>query len=130
MCGIAGLVFTSDRRPAGLDPQHVIQRMIERLRHRGPEATRIKRFNNDQCWLAHARLRVTDDREIADQPFTSQSSRWKLVFNGEIYNWKDLDQYLKPTGWSPRTNGDTERLAEMIDRVGVECLHSLSLIHI
>lgn len=125
MCGIAGLIFTSEQRPAGLDPQHVIQRMIERLRHRGPEATRIKRFNEDRCWLAHARLRVTDDREIADQPFTSQSSRWKLVFNGEIYNWKVLDQYLKPTGWSSRTNGDTERLAEMIDRVGVECLHSI-----
>ena len=125
MCGIAGLILTSEKRPAGLDPQQVIQRMIERLRHRGPEATRIKRFNEDRCWLAHARLRVTDEREIADQPFTSQSSRWKLVFNGEIYNWKDLDKYLKPTGWTSRTNSDTERLAEMIDRVGVECLHSI-----
>lgn len=125
MCGIAGLMFTSDQRPAGLDPGQIIQRMIERLRHRGPEATRFKHFNNGQCWLAHARLRVTDDREIADQPFTSQSSRWKLVFNGEIYNWKDLDQYLKPSGWTPRTNGDTERLAEMIDHVGVESLHSI-----
>ena len=125
MCGIAGLIFTAEQRPTGLDPQQVIHKMIERLRHRGPEASRIKRFNHDQCWLAHARLRVTDDRDIADQPFTSQSNRWKLVFNGEIYNWRDLDNYLKPTGWQPRSESDTERLAEMIDKVGVECLHSL-----
>lgn len=125
MCGIAGLIFTSEQRPKGLDPQQLIQRMIERLRHRGPEAIRIKRFNNDVCWLAHARLRVTDSRDVADQPFPSSSGRWKLVFNGEIYNWKDLDSYLKPTGWQPQTDCDTERLAEMVERVGVECLHSL-----
>ena len=125
MCGIAGLVFTGEERPKGLDPQQLIQRMIERLRHRGPEAIRIKRFNNDMCWLAHARLRVTDSRDIADQPFPSKSGRWKIVFNGEIYNWQDLDSYLRPTGWEPLTNSDTERLAEMVERVGVECLHSL-----
>ena len=125
MCGIAGLVFTGEKRPKGLDPQQLIQRMIERLRHRGPEAIRIKRFNNDVCWLAHARLRVTDSRNVADQPFPSKSGRWKIVFNGEIYNWKNLDGYLRPTGWEPRTNSDTERLAEIVDRVGIECLHSL-----
>ena len=125
MCGIAGLVFTGEERPKGLDPQQLIQRMIERLRHRGPEAIRIKRFNNDVCWLAHARLRVTDSRDVADQPFTSKSGRWKIVFNGEIYNWKDLDSYLRPTGWEPRTDSDTERLTEMVERVGIECLHSL-----
>ena len=125
MCGIAGLVFVDEGRPKGLDPQKLIQRMIERLRHRGPEAIRIKRFNNDMCWLAHARLRVTDSRDVADQPFPSKSGRWKIVFNGEIYNWKDLDSHLRPTGWEPRTDSDTERLAEMVERVGVECLHSL-----
>ena len=125
MCGIAGLTFTSEQRPKGLDPQRLIQRMIDRLRHRGPEAIRVKRFNNDMCWLAHSRLRVTDMRDVADQPFPSSSGRWKIVFNGEIYNWQDLDSYLRPTGWHPRTSCDTERLAEMIDRVGVECLHSL-----
>ena len=125
MCGIAGLILTGEQPPSGLDPHRIMHRMIERLRHRGPEAIRIKRYNNDSCWLAHARLRVTDEREIADQPFTSQNSRWKLVFNGEIYNWKQLDAYLRQTDWKPKTNGDTERLAEIIDRVGIECLHSI-----
>ena len=125
MCGIAGLVFTSGQRPEGLDPQSLVQRMIERLRHRGPEAIQIKHFNDETCWLAHARLRVTDNREIADQPFTSKNSRWKIVFNGEIYNWQDLDDYLLPQGWRPRTDCDTERLTEMISVAGIECLHSI-----
>ena len=77
------------------------------------------------CWLAHARLRVPDSRDVADQPFPSSSGRGKLVFNGEIYNWKDRDGYLRPTGWEPRTDSDTKRLAEMVECVGVECLHSI-----
>ena len=125
MCGIAGLIFTSKVRPKGLNPERVIQKMVERVRHRGPEGTQIKRFNNDICWLAHARLRVTDERNIADQPFPSKSGRWKIVFNGEIYNWKDIDSYLQPKGWKPQTNCDTERLVELIELIGSECLHSI-----
>lgn len=125
MCGIAGLLFTSEHRPSGLDPEKLIRRMIERLRHRGPESIQTKHFNGDTCWLAHARLRVTDSRQIADQPFTSANSRWKVVFNGEIYNWQDLDDYLEPQGWQPRTNCDTERLTEIINNAGIECLHSI-----
>lgn len=103
----------------------MIRRMIERLRHRGPEAVAIQSFNQGQCWLAHARLRVTDEREIADQPFSSQNNRWRLVFNGEIYNWKQLDTYLRSNNWEPQTKGDTERLVEIIDKAGYEALHSI-----
>ena len=125
MCGIAGLLFAPGKRPEGLEPQSVIRRMIERLRHRGPEAVAIQSFNQNQCWLAHARLRVTDQREIADQPFSSQNNRWRLVFNGEIYNWQELDTYLEGNNWEPRTKGDTERLVEIIDKAGYEALHSI-----
>ena len=99
--------------------------MIERLRHRGPEAVAVQSFNQDQCWLAHARLRVTDERKIADQPFSSQNNRWRIVFNGEIYNWQQLDSYLRNNNWEPQTNGDTERLVEIIDKAGHEALHSI-----
>lgn len=125
MCGIAGLVLQPDAAPADLKPDRLLRRMIERLRHRGPEAVSVQRQGNSHCWLAHARLRVSDARDVADQPMASCSGRWGLVFNGEIYNWPQLDGYLKPSGWQPRTAGDTERLVEMIDQVGVECLHSL-----
>ena len=125
MCGIAGLLFAPGKRPEGLEPQSVIRRMIERLRHRGPEAVAIQSFNQNQCWLAHARLRVTDQREIADQPFSSQNNRWRLIFNGEIYNWQELDTYLKGNNWEPQTKGDTERLVEIIDKAGYEALHSI-----
>lgn len=124
MCGIAGLVLQPDVSPADLKPEQLLRCMIEKLRHRGPEAVIVNRQGSSNCWLAHARLRVSDSSEIADQPMASCSGRWGVVFNGEIYNWKNLDSYLKPTGWQPRTDGDTERLVEMIDRVGVEALHS------
>ena len=125
MCGIAGLLFAPGKRPEGLEPQSVIRRMIERLRHRGPEAVAIQSFNQNQCWLAHARLRVTDDREVADQPFSSQNNRWRLVFNGEIYNWQQLDTYLSTSNWKPKTEGDTERLVEIINKFGYEALHCI-----
>ena len=125
MCGIAGLMFTREHKPMDLDPQTLISKMVERLRHRGPEAVTIESNDDRSCWLGHTRLRVTDARKIADQPFESLSGRWKTVFNGEIYNWKELDNYLKPTGWTPRTESDTERLTEMVERAGIECLHSI-----
>ena len=125
MCGIAGLIFAPGKRPEGLDAQHVITRMIERIRHRGPEAVAIQSFNQNQCWLAHARLRVTDEREVADQPFSSQNNRWRLVFNGEIYNWQQLDTYLTTSNWEPKTEGDTERLVEVINKFGYEALHCI-----
>ena len=45
MCGIAGLISTSADFPKSLDPEKIIQRMIEKLRHRGPEAVKIQAFN-------------------------------------------------------------------------------------
>jgi len=125
MCGIAGLISTTETFPKGLEPEKIIRRMIEKIRHRGPEAVRIKEYNNQKCWLANARLRVSDERDIADQPYESKNKRIKLVFNGEIYNSSYLEKILKKTDWVPKSQSDTERLVEIIDAVGIESLHSI-----
>ena len=71
------------------------------------------------------KLRVTDENTRSDQPYETSSRRWKLAFNGEIYNYKDLDEQLKKTGWRAKSSGDTERLAEIREHCGAESLHRL-----
>ncbi|MDB4682084.1 asparagine synthase (glutamine-hydrolyzing) [Synechococcus sp. AH-551-A10] len=125
MCGIAGLLLTGKEQPSSFDPQKIIHKMVNRISHRGPEAVNIKKYHGGICYLGHSRLRINDDRVIADQPFSSNNDKWKLVFNGEIYNYLDLEMQLKQQGWAPRTKCDTERLVETINNHEI---NSLSLI--
>ena len=125
MCGIAGLMRLSENLPRGLDPENIVKKMISRINHRGPESTEVKKYNQDRCILSHARLRISDERDLADQPFTSANDKWKLVFNGEIYNYRELENSLRGVGWVAKTDSDTERLVEMINKDETGCLHQM-----
>lgn len=79
------------------------------MHHRGPDA-------RGECWRAgrnlyfgHARLKIIDTSDGANQPFVSPCGRWALVFNGEIYNYPALRAEIGDR-WSWRTHGDTEVL--------------------
>ena len=125
MCGIAGIIAKEGCTKSHETLQRHARQMIEKIRSRGPEAVSVRSFSKGKCHFAHARLRVTDENTRSDQPYETSSRRWKLAFNGEIYNYKDLDEQLKKTGWRAKTSGDTERLAEIIEHCGAESLHSL-----
>lgn len=101
MCGICGIVDFTDQ-PA----VEVIREMTEELRHRGPDMGGICSFPG--CGLGHRRLSILDLSFAAGQPMLSEDGKVALVFNGEIYNFKELRRTLEARGRRFRTDSDTE----------------------
>ncbi|MBO1751979.1 asparagine synthase (glutamine-hydrolyzing) [Actinotalea sp. BY-33] len=109
MCGIAG-VRHLDGRPtsaAGLEA------MAATLVHRGPDA--VGYWQGDGVGFAHTRLSIIDLPSSA-QPMASPDGRWQLVFNGEIFNYRELREEL---GGALRTQGDTEVVLTGVARHGI-----------
>jgi asparagine synthase (glutamine-hydrolysing) len=115
MCGIAGVM------PLGLRPaeRSVITRMTDAMVHRGPDASGF--YINDSIALGHRRLSIIDLSDAAGQPFTDSSGRFHLVFNGELYNFRDVRNRIKDHTF--QSTGDTEVLAEAYARIGINCVH-------
>jgi len=99
MCGIAG-VFGID-----LD-QKIKNDVIKLLHHRGPDSQGS--YQDKEVWIAHTRLAIIDLSSKSSQPMTSRCGRWKLVFNGEIYNYIELRGQLINEGVEFSTTSDTE----------------------
>ena len=100
MCGIAGIVDLRQKT----DPS-AIQNMTMALRHRGPDGQITEQVRG--AWLGHARLSVID-LVTGDQPMTDPTRRWWTVFNGEIYNYRELRHDLEQNGVPLATTSDTE----------------------
>jgi len=119
MCGIAGRV-SWDKPP---DRERVAH-MADRLRHRGPDARGL--FAEGPAALGHQRLAVIDLRPGANQPMHSADGRFVIVYNGEIYNYRELRGELERGGVVFRTDSDTEVLLEAFGRWGTRCLERLN----
>lgn len=106
MCGIAGYwtkqgLQKDDGRMRGLA-------MAQAMHHRGPDNQSVWLHEKDGIVLAHARLSVIDISDAANQPLLSEDGRYVLVYNGEVYNFKDLRDELRLKGISFNTVSDTE----------------------
>ena len=106
MCGIAGII---DLKGAREIDRGALERMTDALAHRGPDGEGF--FTAPGVGLGSRRLAVID-REGGVQPFLAQTREAALVYNGEIYNHKDLARDLSASGQALRTRCDTEVLAE------------------
>ena len=82
--------------------------MGERIRHRGPDQDGL--FEGDGCSLTHKRLSIIDLTEAGRQPMRTPDGRYTVVYNGEIYNFKELRTRYAAEGWTFRTQTDTECL--------------------
>jgi asparagine synthase (glutamine-hydrolysing) len=108
MCGIAGLVGSE---------RSAIERMLDALAHRGPDARATLQLDAIGVSLGHTRLSILDLDARSHQPFVSPCQRYALTFNGEIYNYLELKQSLEREGVTFLTTSDTEVLLHwMIQR--------------
>lgn len=119
MCGIAGL-FSYDPRPDRGALHHAAKAMTDALSLRGPDSGDVWQDPNVPLVLGHRRLSIIDLSEAGHQPMESQSSRYMIVFNGEIYNFRELREEL--SGFGHRFNGgsDTEVLLAAIEQWGFD----------
>lgn len=84
MCGIAGLYYFEDTHI----PAETLSTMADSLRHRGPDEEGF--YVGSNAAFAHRRLKIIDLRREAAQPMSDETRRYHLIFNGEIYNFKEL----------------------------------------
>lgn len=118
MCGFAGIVSFSEP----VDPSRV-DAMAAAIRHRGPDGTGV--FRSGTAVLAAHRLGITDPHGDGVQPFASPDGRLRLVYNGEIYNHRELRRLLEAKGHRFRTDTDTETLLAAYEEWGEQCVDRL-----
>lgn len=119
MCGIAGLY----RPAADLTAEELessVGRMAAALRHRGPDAGGTWIDPAAGVGFGHRRLSIIDLSPNGSQPMVSQSGRFVIVFNGEIYNFEELRPELLARGHRFRGRADTEVLLTAIEEWGLE----------
>jgi len=118
MCGIAGIVH-SDPRPVSSE---LIRAMCDTLVHRGPDhfGHRVQ----GQMGIGMRRLSIID-LETGEQPIANEDETVWIVFNGEIYNYRDLRQELKAKGHRFRTASDTEVIVHLYEEFGEHCVQRL-----
>lgn len=104
MCGITGILNAS----AGSEALAPIDAMRDALTHRGPDDSGTWVAPDNRVALGHRRLSVVDISATGAQPMTSADGRYVLVFNGEIYNFRDLRETLRMRGHAFRGTSDTE----------------------
>lgn len=124
MCGLACRITS---RETGTVSDSFLNRARPQLQHRGPDASSGRSFlvRGAIVELFHSRLAIIDVDSGANQPMTSSDGRWLLVFNGEIYNYREIRVDLEQKGISFRSNSDTEVLLEAWSVWGMESLSQL-----
>lgn len=108
----------------GYDPA-LLSGMLARLRHRGPDNFGMVTIPGTGCSLGHTRLSIVDLDPRSNQPFVSTCGRYIIIFNGEIYNFRNLRQTLEQKGTCFRTTSDTEVLLHWLMTQGVSGLQEL-----
>jgi len=124
VCGIAGIVgkLNESNRSA-------LSRMEQAIAHRGPDSTGFWTSapdgQNNGCLFAHRRLSILDLSSAADQPMVDPASGQCIIFNGEIYNFRELRRQLQAEGEHFDSTGDTAVMLRLLARKGPAALRQL-----
>src|SRR6185436_8163245 len=118
MCGIAGIVrFESE--PVF---EHEVRSMCQMLVHRGPDEEGV--YVGSGAGLGMRRLSIID-LDSSHQPICNEDRSVWVVFNGEIYNYRELRESLRARGHVLRTSGDTETIVHLYEEFGPACVEHL-----
>ena len=120
MCGIVGVLSTAPVDRA------LVERMRDKLAHRGPDHAGVWQSPGRNICLAHRRLAIIDLDVRSNQPMCSHDERFVITFNGEIYNYRAIRKELVTGGVQFRTESDTEVLLEAYRLWGPNMLDRLS----
>jgi asparagine synthase (glutamine-hydrolysing) len=117
MCGIAG-IFAPGR---SVDP-NAVRAMTDAIAHRGPDDSGLEVLSNGELVLGHRRLSILDLSPLGHQPMAHPSGKAWIVFNGEIYNFKEIRADLVAEGERFCSESDTEVVLAAYSRWGVRFL--------
>jgi len=118
MCGILGLFGN----PASIDT-NLFKKALDKIAHRGPDAHGI--YQNEYIIFGHRRLSIIDLSPLGNQPMVDEETNNVIVFNGEIYNYKSIRDFLISKGINFNSSSDTEVLLKAYRYFGVEVLSKL-----
>ena len=121
MCGIAGYVSLNNTVT-----QNKLRQATKLIHHRGPDAEGFYFSEDKIVGFAHRRLSVLDLSTSANQPMFSSNGRYCIVFNGEVYNFKELMLQLADKGASLKTTSDTEVILELFAQEGPACFAQMN----
>lgn len=119
MCGIAGIIHLDSSNP--VLPES-IQRMCDAMAHRGPDG--VGQYVNGPVGIGMRRLSIID-LPTGQQPIANEDGTVWVVFNGEIYNYRELRKELKAKGHRFRTTSDTEVIVHLFEELGENCVQRL-----
>ncbi|MGB2827415.1 MAG: asparagine synthase (glutamine-hydrolyzing) [Dehalococcoidales bacterium] len=117
MCGIAGILGRGGNK-------ELIKKMCKALQHRGPDDWGY--YAEGDVFLGHRRLSIIDLSPKARQPISNEDGSVHLIFNGEIYNFRELRNKLEQKGHIFRSNTDSEVILHAYEDEGEKCLESLN----
>src|SRR6266404_3379689 len=119
MCGICGeICFTGAKVDAS-----ILEAMVTSLRHRGPDDEGV--FVEDNVGLGHSRLSIIDLSPGGRQPMFDANQEIVIVFNGEIYNYRELRKKFLDEGVKLRSHCDTEVILYLYRKYGTSCPNHL-----
>ncbi|MCK5777543.1 MAG: asparagine synthase (glutamine-hydrolyzing) [Rhodospirillales bacterium] len=120
MCGITGYINLDGKNA---DPS-IVRRMADALAHRGPDGQGL--HVDGSLALGHRRLKIIDLTDAAHQPMLSDDRQFALVFNGLIYNFRELRKELEARGHRFKSSGDTEVVLNSLMEWGIGALEKFN----
>ncbi|MBE3092193.1 MAG: asparagine synthase (glutamine-hydrolyzing) [Chloroflexi bacterium] len=115
MCGICGFNWNDEK---------LIQRMVQKIHHRGPDSNGVKTFPTFS--LGNARLSILDLSDRGNQPMSSREGKLWIVYNGEVYNFPEIKKELLARGYQFNSNTDTEVVLKSYEEYGPGCLQKFN----
>jgi asparagine synthase (glutamine-hydrolysing) len=117
MCGIFGISLANT-----LVSKKLFAESLDLINHRGPDMTGISHDESENIAFGHKRLSIIDLSDLGSQPMNTPNSSYQIIFNGEIYNFKEIRNDLEKLNYSFISQTDTEVLLNSYAEWGPDCV--------